>query len=101
MIDILIRASTSRISEPDAVRIPEELDPPIGGAATLITVRLLEIDKVSRIKIRPVKDRLRLLTSHTRITIIYFDISLILDYQEEEMLFNSYRRNGAEGEIRT
>jgi len=45
------------ISEPVEVRIPEELDPPIGGAVTLVIVRLFKIESVNRIMKKPVEDR--------------------------------------------
>jgi hypothetical protein len=35
--------------DPIEVRIPEKLDPPIGGADTSITAILLEIDIINRI----------------------------------------------------
>jgi hypothetical protein len=35
------------ISEPVDVIIPEELDPPVGGASILVIVRLLDIDIIN------------------------------------------------------
>jgi hypothetical protein len=62
---------------------PDELDPPVGGATTLVTAKMFKIENVRRRMMRYTVDCLRFLTP--RIISQIFDISLIIEHQERSM----------------